>query len=312
MAEKKFACGDWGSLVRPLILIGLGLFFLLSNLGLISWNFWEAVGRLWPIFLIAMGLDLLIGRRSLLASLAVVGATAVLPLVGLLWLGGAGDQRGVVVEEVWQPLNGADSGQATIIFGVGGLQLSALPAQSPALIAGALKRSERGERIEQSFTARDGVALYALQSRGPSNPFGFLNPQLQNLGWDLQLNRDMPLDLTVRTGVGESSLDLRHLNLSALRVTSGVGQTTVTLPGYNQYTAVIEGGVGELTVLLPPETAVRIQVETGLGGVSVLGNSTQTGNVYLSAGFDTAADGIELQLKAGVGQVTVREYGHGR
>lgn len=104
MAEKKFACGDWGSLVRPLILIGLGLFFLLSNLGLISWNFWEAVGRLWPIFLIAMGLDLLIGRRSLLASLAVVGATAVLPLVGLLWLGGAGDQRGVVVQEVWQPL----------------------------------------------------------------------------------------------------------------------------------------------------------------------------------------------------------------
>jgi hypothetical protein len=44
----------------------------------------------------------------------------------------------------------------------------------------------------------------------------------------------------------------------------------------------------------------------------VLGNFTQTGNVYLSPGFDTAADRIELQIKAGIGQVTVREYSDGR
>jgi len=52
-----------GSLVGPIILIGLGIVFLLNNLGLLSWSVWEVILRLWPILLIAIGLDILLGRR---------------------------------------------------------------------------------------------------------------------------------------------------------------------------------------------------------------------------------------------------------
>lgn len=310
MAEKKqFVRRDRGSLAGPLILIGIGVFFLLSNLGLVEWDFWEAASRLWPILLVALGLDLLIGRRSMVGSLAVVGVTAVLLIAGLLWLGGTSGGRGVVVEEVRQSLEGATRAEVAINFGVGGLELTALPAESTSLIAGMLNRAEQGERIEQSFALRNGAAVYQLQTRGPSGPFSFLNRSPQDLGWDLQLNQDVPLDLTVKTGVGESNLDLRQLYLSGLTVNSGVGKTTITLPGHTAYTAVIEGGVGELIVLLPEGAAVRIQVETGLGNSVVLGDFEQDGNVYTSPGYDTAVDQIDVRLRAGIGQVTARSYG---
>jgi hypothetical protein len=46
------------------ILIGLGVVFLLNNPGILNWSVWDVIFRLWPVLLIAAGLDILIGRRA--------------------------------------------------------------------------------------------------------------------------------------------------------------------------------------------------------------------------------------------------------
>ena len=45
-----------GGLVGPAILIGLGVVFLLNNLGMLDWGIWNILLRLWPLLLIAIGL----------------------------------------------------------------------------------------------------------------------------------------------------------------------------------------------------------------------------------------------------------------
>src|SRR3990172_5801485 len=73
------------SLVGPVILIGFGVILLLNNLGLLSWTIWDTLFRLWPVILIAIGLDILIGRRSLWGSL--LSAALVLAILGgAIWL----------------------------------------------------------------------------------------------------------------------------------------------------------------------------------------------------------------------------------
>jgi hypothetical protein len=73
--------------------------------------------------------------------------------------------------------------------------------------------------------------------------------------WDLRLNDEVPTDLVVNMGAGESDLDLDSLSLTGLDLQMGAGETTVDLTGdYDRdFDASIQGGVGEATVMLPSE-----------------------------------------------------------
>jgi hypothetical protein len=295
-----------GGLVGPVLLIAIGVFFLLSNLGLITWDFWEAVGRLWPIVLIALGLDLLVGRRSLLGSALVVLVTIVMLGAGLFWLNLGGGRGEIVTGEVSQALDSATSAEVAIIFDVGRLQLDALPADSPFLVTGNLTYDERrADQVRQSYDKQGNVARYEIAAHGSSGniPFGSRG---EHNRWDLMLNRDVLMDLTIRTGVGTSELDLSLLNLSDLSINTGVGQTTIIMPGQGQVNGVINGGVGELIIQIPDGIAARIDVKTGLGSSQVTGDFEQNGSVYTSPGYETAVDRLDLELRAGIGQVTVR------
>src|SRR5215204_1420722 len=70
--------------------------------------------------------------------------------------------------------------------------------------------------------------------------------------WDIRLNDEVPTDLVVKMGAGESDLDLDSLALTGLDLQMGAGKTTVDLTGdYTQdFDASIQGGVGKATVLL--------------------------------------------------------------
>jgi hypothetical protein len=54
-----------GGLVGPVLLVGLGLIFLGQNLGWVREDIWLSLLRLWPLILVAAGIDLLIPRRSI-------------------------------------------------------------------------------------------------------------------------------------------------------------------------------------------------------------------------------------------------------
>ena len=49
--------------------------------------------------------------------------------------------------------------------------------------------------------------------------------------WDLRFNDDVPTDLVVKMGAGESDLDLDSLTLTGLDLKVGAGETTVDLSG---------------------------------------------------------------------------------
>ncbi|HET9492600.1 MAG TPA: DUF5668 domain-containing protein, partial [Chloroflexia bacterium] len=108
-------------IVGPIILIGAGVLFLLNNLGIVDWGIWESLWRLWPIVLIAIGLDLLIGRRNPIISLAIVvlvigAGAAVLVTTGGIRGAGNVESTGLAV-----PLAGAKSAEVDIDYGMGNL-----------------------------------------------------------------------------------------------------------------------------------------------------------------------------------------------
>ena len=91
--------------------------------------------------------------------------------------------------------------------------------------------------------------------------------------WGISLNDEVPTDLVVQMGAGESDLDLDSLSLTGLDLQMGAGKTTVDLTGdYDRdFDASIEGGVEEATVLLPSEVGVKAKAEGGLGKINAEG-----------------------------------------
>lgn len=124
---------------------------------------------------------------------------------------------------------------------------------SDALVEGAVAL-HHNEELSKDFVVTDGVANYTLTSDTRSFILPTFGRDADGL-WDWRLNRDLPIELTVSTGVGSATLDLTHLDIAALQVTAGVGKVAITLPTQGSMSAKIQGGVGEITVLIPATLA---------------------------------------------------------
>jgi hypothetical protein len=291
------------SIVLPLILIVLGVVFLLNNLGWLSWDIWTTVARLWPLLIIAIGLDLIIGRRSPLGS--ILSVVLVLAIIGLalsaiFWFGPG---RAVISESVFHPLDGAGRAVVEIRFSVGELRVGS-STNPTALVEGSIDVYQ-GMALRQREYRRSGdEAFFALADH--EFPGATPGPRGERR-WDLRLTREVPVRLTVEAGIGASNLNLRDVRATDLDVKTGIGKTELTTPSSGVVGATVDGGIGEVVITIPRGMAARTRVSTGIGGVDVFGDYIRDGNVYTSPGFDRAANRIELSVNAGIGKITVRQ-----
>lgn len=124
--------------------------------------------------------------------------------------------------------------------------------------------------------------------------------------WDLQFGDDVPLDLTINLGVGESDLQLSGLPLRNLDINTGVGQTNIDLSGdwQEDVDVRISGGVGETVLMLPRSTGVRLQSETALGNLTVNG-LRRDGDVYTNDAFGASDVTMDIEIRGGVGSITI-------
>jgi hypothetical protein len=124
--------------------------------------------------------------------------------------------------------------------------------------------------------------------------------------WLIQLSDQVPVDLQIRTGAGDSQLDLGGLDMTSLSVETGAGVTTISLNGTwaHDLDVSIQGGVGQLTVNLPAEMGVRVDMDTALVSVTTNG-LTRDEHGYVNQAYGTAPHTLTLDLQAGVGSVVL-------
>jgi hypothetical protein len=293
------------SLFGPIVLVGLGLLLLLSNFGILNLNLWELLFRFWPLFLVAAGLDLLLGRRTnsgaLVALVLLVGL-----VIGGIWLGYVQSNtfeagRGAAVR---QALEGAQRAEIEIESSVSQMQIT-VGVPSTQLVEGNVAL-HNNEDLQTDFKIEEGVAHYTIKSNSPS----FILPSFgrsEDGVWDLRLNAAIPIALSIATGIGSAAIDLEQLTLTDLSVSTGVGEAEITLPAQGKFEAAIEGGVGAIVVLVPDSLAIQITANAGIGTVDVEGDYIHRGDEYSSPNFDRAADQVMLTVNGGVGPITIRQ-----
>jgi hypothetical protein len=284
----------------PVFMIGLGTLILLNSVGLIGWRIWDILWRLWPVLLVAIGLEILFRRRSMwISALAVFGILAILG--GVLWVYGGAPIRGqeLVGVQVNQVLGDIAQAEITISPVAGDLTVGRL-IDSKDLVSGEVSAGKTG----QAYTQYEVVGTTGKFKIDSWSMLDF--PETSPRNWELSLTDQIPLMLEMRMGAGQLTVDLGGLTLTGLDINQGVGDVMVTLSDGADYSASLHQAVGSIVVEVPESVGVRIELNRAITSLSIPPVFEHRGDYYYSPGYDQAEFHIELEISQAVGSIVVQ------
>lgn len=262
--------------------LGLGILFLLATLGYLSVNIWELLLRFWPVFLIALGIDILLGNRREAWARALAVLLSLALLGGVIWFAGMNfTGRGGALESstINQPAQGVTAANYDLAMAAGLFELSR-GAPSGQLIAGEVNTTaKRG--VRESFSVANGKATYSLKDESVTVRFG---NNTNNQHWVIQLNDKVPTSLDATLGAGELNLNLAGLQITQVDATVAVGEMNVDLPQDGEFTGDLTTVIGKTVIRVPGDAAVEITVD-GIFPINISGEGlTLNGRVVKAAG----------------------------
>jgi hypothetical protein len=244
------------SLFFPIVLIGVGVIWLLGNLGAIAAFDLPVLVRLWPVILVFIGIDILMGRRSLVV---VVGF-----IVGGRELGLSPDVK-VNIQRFSAPIGEATSANVVIAF-----------SDSPVTIT---SQTESVDLIDADLTYVGAINFRVTGTvhkivRLARNEADFLlfSPLYwdPSLDWKVALTPRIPLNLTLDGGSGESRLDLSALQVTSLKASMGSGASAFTAPAGGPATDMqVTGGSGSMDWSIPSGAALVMHLNGGSGSINI-------------------------------------------
>lgn len=122
--------------------------------------------------------------------------------------------------------------------------------------------------------------------------------------WDLRLNNDVPINLSLEMGAGTTDLQLADLSLTGLDVMLGAGECTLDLSGdrARDLRASIQTGASRVTLRLPKNVGVRVELVSGASVVTTSGLK-QDGNAYVNDAYGVSSATLQIVMEAGIGQI---------
>ncbi len=302
------------SLFWPVILISAGVLLLLSNLGILPEAAWGRLWQLWPVALIALGIDVLFGRRSAVG--AFIGTVLILMLVvGVIlivffgtYVPGLVDLTSPKLETdfLQYPVEGVETARVLIDWNQFPGTLEVLDDSRNLIEA---EVDYVGDLIFDAQTDR-GRATVRLDTYNQGWNMNFTSWREKR--WVVRLNPSVLLDLELDASSGRYVFDLSELALSRLTVDASSGDIDLILPK-DDLGAEIEGSSGAIDLTIPKDVGVRIDLERGSGAFSpgrrfeLVEGERNDDSVWETENYGAVEDNIVIEIDQGSGGITIHD-----
>jgi hypothetical protein len=201
-------------------------------------------------------------------------------------------QSSASVETLTIPLD--ELTEAQVRIGFGGGELGVHPAVPGVLVSGTFEGG-----VVPRWVGPDNLYLEQLEPR---------RHELSGckLHWDVGLTAEIPVDLRLDTGANRSAIDLSGLRIRRLEVRTGASDTEIRLPASGQTTVRLDCGLAQVALAVPDGVAARIRGKVALGSTDVDSvRFPRTDDGWQSAGYEAAANRVEIEICGGLGAVRV-------
>jgi len=291
--------------VGPLVLLGLGTVLLLGNLHYLEFSGFALLLRLWPILLVAIGLDVIFGHRNSVWSNLIRVVLGLLLVGGIVWLAALSPffSMGMKAVPFSQTLDGATSSELRFAVAVGELNLSG-GAEEDMLVNGTAGLPKEMSLSPYYSPPKNGKSTLTLEGEGvvivPINS--------STSPWNFDLNSEIPMELSAEMGVGQMRVDLTGTQVDEIVTEMGVGQTILTLPAGMDVDAAVSGAIGELVIRIPKGCEVLIKTDKAIVGLEIPDGYVRDGDTIRSADMEQGADQISLNIDLAIGSIVIQEY----
>ena len=295
------------------ILISAGLVFLFNNLGYVDWEVWETIISWWPVYLIALGIEIVF-RNSLLKPIALISPlTFAFFILGPAWWQWEGKQHERFVQESqWsQPISAQTSLlQADLEFKLGNLKVN----ETGDKVINCHFKYE-GLEPYKDYAEQNGVAKLTLEDRGKKyiglrfDEAGLThsNWRVKDRDWEVAFDTSTPLELVLCSQVAKNDLDFSQLKVKKLDLTFQVSKANIKL-GDKVDTVImnLEENVSKVYLAVPKEAVIVLEKKVGLGSISCSNvNLIKAGQ---SESYKSGHPVIFLTYQGGLCKLDVRGY----
>ncbi|WP_345948489.1 DUF5668 domain-containing protein [Mucilaginibacter sp. PAMB04274] len=324
-------------LFSGLVLVIIGAAFLLHNFGVVDFH-WYNIVRLWPIFLVIGGINLLLANtRTVWATIVKVGVLVI--GLGFVLFSNAGrrhndsslfnfhynvdddDDNDVDLDidddkdddikalkanatNVFQQPYTADIKHARLNVS-GGATSYVLNTSTDSLFKAATR--EYYGNYNLSTSKEDSVTVVDFDMDKHNQHFR-LNGGHMNVA-QISLNTAPIWDLNLRGGAAKVDFDLTPYKVRSLNISGGAASCDIKMAANLPLTDVtVSTGASEVTIRIPKNAACDIAVSSGLSSNDFDGFTKISSSHYTTPGFEAAKNKIYLKLKGGVSDFNVRRY----
>ncbi|GAA4328684.1 hypothetical protein GCM10023149_32850 [Mucilaginibacter gynuensis] len=328
-------------IIPGLVLVLIGGAFLLHNLGYIDFH-WGNLFRLWPVFLVIAGVNLVLSNTR---APWAIGVKVLVVLLGFGLIIFANPGRGY---HFWGPFkyhydysdsnhdndndDDDDDDNDTVTAGKGIVKVEGKSAFNEPFVADTryarlnvngggtvyklsdttaqLFHADTKEvmgRYEFSSTKEDSVAVLDFRMRSKK---GHINWSSDNSNVaTFRLNPNPVWDINVKTGATELDFDLTKFKVRSVTLNGGAASLTVKLGQPLELTSVeVSTGVSEVNISVPQNAACSITSSSGLSSTHFDGFKKIKDNYYETPGYAAAKNKIHIKMSGGISEFNVKRY----
>lgn len=282
-------------IILGLIFITIGIFLLLTNLGLINYDVFYSLTNLWPLLLIVIGVNVIFRNNKVISYITWVLFFIVLIVYGVYTQSNSGftelSTENLIMERK------TETNYAKLDLDLGASRLG-INSTDNDLLSADLK-GRRLDYKEQYSNGNEKVDI-SFESRG----FNINNLQSHDATYDFYLNSNVIWDLEFDLGALSGELNLENIPVRSMDLDSGAASLTLILGDKHDLDFSINSGASSIDLIIPRGVGLRIDLDSGLTSSNIddLG-LIDKGDYYTTPNFESADVKINMDIDMGVGKI---------
>ncbi|NLJ90740.1 MAG: hypothetical protein GX323_07550 [Clostridiales bacterium] len=277
-----------------LFLIVIGLLLLLFNLGYINFNVFTSFFDLWPLLLIAIGINIIFKNNRIVSYITWGLFFVIIIAYGIFTQDNSNTMIGfnsVAVEKF------SETKYGNLNLGIGASKII-MDSTDKDLISADL----RGRPLDfnERYKNNNEIAIIDFQSR----KFNIRGQEKHKAVYDFYLNKDVIWDINFDLGAVSCEINLEDIPVKNIDLDSGASDLTFILGNKHDLNFEIDTGASNINIVIPKDVGLKIDIDSALSNSNIKDmNLIKRGDYYISQNYDNASIRINLDIDMGLGNI---------